>query len=417
MAEPWQRDQELSHLHPTFREKARALLQALAAESLPFRLFEAYRSPQRQQYLYGQGRSRPGNIVTRARPWTSYHQYGLAADLVLFEDDRWSWDDAGERERWWRRLHELGRSVGLEPLSWETPHLQLVGLSVGDLQAGRYPPGGDLSWAEAMEGAILSWSGTPPGPPVPTVLPERPPLPDIPSPIVQPGQIVPPAAGDWHSMHGGQEWRYDERGVYLRAHAAGQGPLRTDGEPVTCRAIWNLCADEILAASRRHGIPTALIMVVIATETAFARRYGFTGPHTFRWEAHVKVTDVRPARWGATSAGAMHTLATTARWVIREQRLDYDPFTVAPVFERRPDPPESLPLYDLATNIDIGTAEIKQRWAATGPDPIQVAAAFNAGGLYKNAQNPWRLRAAGDHLDRAARWYGDACALLKEAQG
>jgi peptidoglycan L-alanyl-D-glutamate endopeptidase CwlK len=112
----------------------------------------------------------------------------------------------------------------------------------------------------------------------------------------------------------------------------------------------------------------------------------------------------------------MQTLATTARWVIREQSLDYDPFQVAPVFERRPEPPETLPLYLPAINIEIGAATIKQRLAEAGDDPILVAAAYNAGGLYKSAQNPWHLRSAGNHLDRAGRWYGDACAVLKEVQ-
>lgn len=417
MAEPWQRDQELSHLHPTFREKARALLEALAGEQIRFRLFEAFRSPQRQQYLYEQGRVRAGSIVTKARPWTSYHQYGLAADFVLYLDRKWSWDASGERDRWWRRLHEVGRSQGLEPLSWEAPHLQLAGLDVADLQAGRYPPAGDQPWAACLEAAIYSWSGTPAAPRVPALIPERPALTEEPSRVVDWGAIVPAGTADWHSRFGGREWRHDERGLYLRDVAGGQEPLRTPGEPATCRAISALYLEAIMAASRKHGVPPALIMMVIATESAFARKFGFTGPHTFRWEPQVKVTDVSPPVWGDYSAGPMQSLATTARWVIREQRLDYDPFSVAPVFERRPEPPESLPLYDPATNIDIGTAEIRQRWVQTEDDPILVAAAYNAGGLYKSAQNPWRLRTHGDHLERAASWYSDACAVLKEARG
>jgi peptidoglycan L-alanyl-D-glutamate endopeptidase CwlK len=172
----------------------------------------------------------------------------------------------------------------------------------------------------------------------------------------------------------------------------------------------------LLTASEKYDVPLALIMMVIATETAFARRFGFTGPITFRWEKHVKVEDVSPPIWGDYSAGPMQTLATTARWVIRQQGLEYDPFRVAPVFEEQPEPPEELPLYNPEVNIDIGTAEIQQRWTKTGDDPILVAAAYNAGGCYKSTENPWHLRSHGDHLDRAARWYGDACAVLKELQ-
>jgi peptidoglycan L-alanyl-D-glutamate endopeptidase CwlK len=111
----------------------------------------------------------------------------------------------------------------------------------------------------------------------------------------------------------------------------------------------------------------------------------------------------------------MQTLATTARWIIRQQRLEYDPLQIAPIFEERPDPPENLPLYDPAASIPIGAAVVKQRWGKTGDDPILAAAAFNAGGLYSTTANPWHLRTIGDHLDRAARWYGDACAVLQEA--
>ena len=97
MPNPSQRDSNLTYLHPTFRTKAQAVVDACAQEQLPFRLFEGFRYPQRQQYLYEQGRTRSGNKVTNARPWTSYHQYGLAADFVLYQDGQWSWENAGEK--------------------------------------------------------------------------------------------------------------------------------------------------------------------------------------------------------------------------------------------------------------------------------------------------------------------------------
>jgi peptidoglycan LD-endopeptidase CwlK len=121
-------------LHPIFREKARELLELLAAEGIPFRLFEGFRSPERQQYLYEQGRTRPGPIVTYARPWSSYHQYGLAGDFVLFENGAWNWDASGVRERYWARLQAIGKQLGLEPLRFELPHLQVAGLRIQELQ-------------------------------------------------------------------------------------------------------------------------------------------------------------------------------------------------------------------------------------------------------------------------------------------
>ncbi len=144
-------------LHPVFREKAQLLLSRLAAENVPFRLFEGFRSPERQQYLYAQGRTRPGPIVTNARPWTSYHQYGLAGDFVLFEHGLWSWETRGPSKLYWPRLPAVGKELGLEPLSFEMPHLQLAGLHILDLEAGKYPDGGDATWKAAVQSAAADW--------------------------------------------------------------------------------------------------------------------------------------------------------------------------------------------------------------------------------------------------------------------
>jgi len=152
MTEP-ARNSDPALLHPVFREKASQLLHQLAAERIPFRLFEGFRSPQRQQYLYGKGRSRPGPIVTRARPWCSYHQYGLAGDFVLLQNGQWSWDTSGPRAEWWKRLFALGKQLHLEPLRFEMPHLQLAGLKIADLAAGYYPAGGDATWEAALDSA------------------------------------------------------------------------------------------------------------------------------------------------------------------------------------------------------------------------------------------------------------------------
>ncbi|MBV2130197.1 M15 family metallopeptidase [Arsukibacterium indicum] len=171
------RDTDMAHLHPVFRHKVALLLQDLAHANLPFRVFESFRSPGRQRELYGQGRSKPGPRVTNADAWSSMHQYGVAADFVLYIDGKWSWDDSGERKKWWQQLHKLAGKHGLQPLSWELPHLQLQNLSLAQLQAGDYPPDGDADWAENLQQAIVNWQGLPPAPPLPSGLPARPPLP------------------------------------------------------------------------------------------------------------------------------------------------------------------------------------------------------------------------------------------------
>lgn len=170
------RDDDHKNLHPVLRKKVNALLKALDNENIPFKLFEGYRSPERQAYLYAKGRTTPGPRVSNAGPWQSYHQYGVAGDFVLYLDGRWSWDITGERKHWWDRLHELGRDVGLKALSWEMPHLQLAEITLADLRAGRYPENGDSDWAENLEDAITSWAEPASAPPVPDIILDRPPL-------------------------------------------------------------------------------------------------------------------------------------------------------------------------------------------------------------------------------------------------
>lgn len=134
------RNFDQARLHPAFRVIALELLERLAAEGLPFKLFEGFRSEERQAWLYASGRTRPGPIITKAQPGLSYHQYGLAGDFVLFIDGKWSWDTSKQNAEKWRRLQEIGMELGLEPLSFELPHLQLAGLKIADLKAGRLPP-------------------------------------------------------------------------------------------------------------------------------------------------------------------------------------------------------------------------------------------------------------------------------------
>ena len=171
------RNSNPENLHPEFRIRVQNLLNQLGSEQLPFRIFEGFRSPERQRNLYAQGRTKPGSIVTRAKPWSSYHQYGVAADFVLFIEGKWSWDDSSsERRRWWSRLHDIAREHGLESLNWENPHLQMAGLSINELRAGRYPPNGDEAWAENLAAAIEGWSALPRAPLKPSMVPERPPI-------------------------------------------------------------------------------------------------------------------------------------------------------------------------------------------------------------------------------------------------
>jgi peptidoglycan L-alanyl-D-glutamate endopeptidase CwlK len=175
--DPSMRRGDLVALHPIMREAVAELLKNFQSEELPFRVYEAFRSPVRQAWLYDQGRTpaRPGAVVTYAQAWDSYHQYGLAVDFVLWLNGAWSWNSLGINVGRWERLQALGKKVGLETLKFETPHLQVAGMLIEDLRKGKFPGDGDDSWRNNLEGAIISWSGTPPSPSIASLRPAIPP--------------------------------------------------------------------------------------------------------------------------------------------------------------------------------------------------------------------------------------------------
>lgn len=121
----------LELLEREFRGRLSWLLVALRAEGIPLDVFETVRSPARQAYLYTIGRDPEsptyGRTITRAMPWHSAHQYGLAADLVFRVEGRWSWDEPGPDM--WSRLPDLAHKAGLATLSFERPHVEVAGFN------------------------------------------------------------------------------------------------------------------------------------------------------------------------------------------------------------------------------------------------------------------------------------------------
>lgn len=104
-----------------------------------------YRCPADQAKLYAQGRTAPGNIVTRAKAGDSMHQYRIAYDVVPMRDGKPVWGTSGVDGALWAKVGELGKAQGLEWAGeWikfkEYPHFQYTGgLALADLKAGKLP--------------------------------------------------------------------------------------------------------------------------------------------------------------------------------------------------------------------------------------------------------------------------------------
>ncbi len=140
----------LEDLHPVTREKTEAFLQRAKEKGIDVLIYCTYRSPEEQEVLYMQGRLEQFGItleelnkrrvklglwrltekeakrkVTNAKPWQSFHQYGLAFDCVPLQGGKPDWNNIEA----YRTLGSIASEIGLEWAGgWrrfrELPHFQ-----------------------------------------------------------------------------------------------------------------------------------------------------------------------------------------------------------------------------------------------------------------------------------------------------
>jgi hypothetical protein len=116
-------NREPSRLMPEFYARVQTALEQCHAAGYPVEIFEGYRSPERQDWLYQSGRKRPGKRLTNAKGWNSWHQYGVACDVAFKLNGKWSWD--GDFDKVSTFFHEQGLHwAGFEG---EKVHFQLTG--------------------------------------------------------------------------------------------------------------------------------------------------------------------------------------------------------------------------------------------------------------------------------------------------
>ncbi|MEM9738903.1 MAG: hypothetical protein AAF829_03475 [Pseudomonadota bacterium] len=148
----WKARAEVNELHAKFFERVQALLETCRRRNLRFRLFEAYRQPDRQAHLFS-GEQK----VTNADAWQSMHNYGLAADIILDVPGVGGWETGtiGRHDymRDWLAMRDIARSSGLHVLTrrdgtdYDFPHVQMPDTAWRDLQAGQFPSDGGAVWA------------------------------------------------------------------------------------------------------------------------------------------------------------------------------------------------------------------------------------------------------------------------------
>lgn len=124
---PSQRSRSIiSGLSPEFQPYVVELLRRGFAAGLRPELVEGYRPQEKQDQLYEQGRTAPGNIVTWTRK--SKHTTGKAVDIA-FLDDRGNITYNVDSE-WYNIMGKIGNQIGL---TWggnfpqkDVPHFQLA---------------------------------------------------------------------------------------------------------------------------------------------------------------------------------------------------------------------------------------------------------------------------------------------------
>lgn len=147
--------ENISGLNKKFRVKAEAFLAAaqpiLNKHGVTAEVISGLRSWQQQSALYAQGRTKPGRIVTNARPGSSWHNYGLAIDLGLFAGGKYLDEAAPSRaDKIYRELGAVAVSMGIEWAgNWksftEGPHFQwTAGQTLSQLRAKMEDVGYDV---------------------------------------------------------------------------------------------------------------------------------------------------------------------------------------------------------------------------------------------------------------------------------
>lgn len=104
-------DRRINKLHPLIQAKAKEfIIKAEKELGITLRVSSGFRSWEAQTKLYAQGRTAPGKRVTNAKAGESYHNYGLAIDVVEIKNGKAVWNNPN-----WDKIGALGERLGF---SW-----------------------------------------------------------------------------------------------------------------------------------------------------------------------------------------------------------------------------------------------------------------------------------------------------------
>lgn len=124
-------DKRILELHPDIRIAVAEYINVMDTKyGMKVRVTgNPYRTFDEQDELYAQGRTKPGKIVTNARAGESYHNYGLAVDVVEIKP-QFGYDKGYDKNRWdliGKEAKAMGFEWGGDFKSFvDKPHLQMT---------------------------------------------------------------------------------------------------------------------------------------------------------------------------------------------------------------------------------------------------------------------------------------------------
>ena len=123
----------------------------LSSKGVTVEVISGLRSWAAQAALYASGRTKPGRIVTKAKPGSSWHNYGLAIDLGLFKSGVYLDEKKpAEADKLYAEIGKIAAKLGIEWAgSWktftETPHFQVTfGMSLAQAREKMESNGKDI---------------------------------------------------------------------------------------------------------------------------------------------------------------------------------------------------------------------------------------------------------------------------------
>lgn len=107
--------ERINLLHPQVRKMALSMINnCFDTHSIYLRVTQGLRTVAEQDTLYALGRTAPGKKVTNAKGGKSWHNYGLAFDVVILDSrGKAVWDTNDSR---WKKVCDAGIAAGLSQI-------------------------------------------------------------------------------------------------------------------------------------------------------------------------------------------------------------------------------------------------------------------------------------------------------------